>query len=523
MWDWLRGLTGRGYYTDGESDYVAMMQEQQAYDLSRYPWLGEFDIASEDDQNKIRRIRELLNQGQGFRIYKANNFGTDYGRGSKPLAQIGFFPTADDVWDLVGTDWGGGTYNITSQGRQWILHSYAYDEPSKQPKKRQDANTDPAQDMKSRLIESGLKTLENDPEAYGVLLMGILGKEFGVTMPKKAGKESLDEELIRELAEEDPEFKRELTEKAVAAKYGGRKEKDTLAEFLKVKKQLDELGIGKSLENKTSWTDMVGGVVKEGLSVLRDPGVRDSVTRVVEAASNPQQQRPNTTLPPQITIDNQNAPPLRIAEPHMNGNQAGVQPAAQQSPQPIPTVNNPTATIQNMGWTDEQWMALMMEIDLAALSTAVDNDAEAFIQGLYKLAAEEEHPAAIQLITLLRDTSPIALHAQICNETLPSIMREDWKGKITIFLGEEAYTNAVGLLEKLSTEQGRKWLELANATCRFLDTRIANKSGGQIGGVGQDTQQTQEAQPVEAIGTRQGMIQGGEVGSTDDGDDGPLI
>jgi len=376
--------------------------------------------------------------------------------------------------------------------------------------------------MKSRLIESGLKTLENDPEAYGVLLMGILGKEFGVTMPRKAGKESLDEELIRELAEEDPEFKRELTEKAVAAKYGGRKEKDTLAEFLKVKKQLDELGIGKSPENKSSWVDMIGGVVKEGVSALRDPGMRDSITRVVEIASNPQQQRENTAPPPQITIDNQAAPPLRIVEPHINGNQPGGQPNVQPVTPPI-TPPNLDATLQNMGWTDEQWMSLMMEIDLAALSTAVEEDAETFIQGLYKPAVEEEHPAAIQLITLLRDTSPIALHAQICNETLPSIMREDWKGKITVFLGEEAYTNAVGLLEKLSTEQGRKWLELANATCRFLDTRIANSSGGQIGGVGQDAQQTQQTQPVEVVGTRQGMVQGGEVGGADDGDDGPLI
>jgi len=414
-------------------------------------------------------------------------------------------------------------YNISPRSRaQSIVHSYTFDGPSKQPKKQQDSNIDPAKAMEDVLMEKGLKLLESDPEAHSTFLLGLMGKRFGISMPRGGtNKESLDEELIRELAEEDPEFRRELTDKAVAAKYGGKKEKDTLAEFLKVKKQLDELGIGKSPENKASWTDMLGSVVKEGFSALKDPGVRDSVTRVVEAAANPPQQRPNTALPPQITIDSQNAPPLRIAEPHMNGNQAGVQPSPQAATQSVSP--DATTNLQNMGWTDEQWMALMMEIDLAALSDAVDNDAEMFIQELYKLAVEQEHTAAIQLITLLRDTSPIALHAQICNETLPSIMREDWKEKITTFLGEDAYTNAVGLLEKLSTERGRKWLELANATCRFLDTRIANSSGGQIGGIGQGTQETQQTQPVETAGIRPGMVQGGEVGSTDDGDDGPLI
>jgi len=108
MWDWLRRIAGRDNYTTENDDYMSWMADQSSYDLTQYPWIGEFDITNVNDQNKIRRIMELLNHPhQSFRIFKANSFGDSYGRSKRQLAEIGFFPTADDVWDLIGSDWGG--------------------------------------------------------------------------------------------------------------------------------------------------------------------------------------------------------------------------------------------------------------------------------------------------------------------------------------------------------------------------------------------------------------------------------
>jgi len=212
-------------------------------------------------------------------------------------------------------------------------------------------------------------------------------------------------------------------------------------------------------------------------------------------------------------------PPLQIAEPQ--------QVMPQQPPVSVPiaapvTPIKPKEVQQEVNLpniSNEQWMSLLMGIDLDVLSAALDGDAEEFTQGIYALALQKNEPVLFQLIDLFKDNDPAALHAQARDVLLVSL-RGEWAAGAKLMLGEDGHKQAIELAEKLATEEGLKWLELAHATAVFLEQRRVNlESQGEVvevvGGV--------EPSPTLPASVE---VEGAQEGNSlviDDGDDGPLI
>ena len=456
--------------------------------ILRHPWAVDFDLEDENQRQKANEIARLSGlNGQAWFVSKAvlvrrnghNSSGT-----SPRIASLNFFPTLEEIEDMVKEDFGGGIYNITCKSRpSYIVYSHKIDgkakTPSDKPSENGAATTKlSTTEIKGNMAADALEYMkEHNADGYQAVAGAVLAKQMGIDLPKtKVDKEpSLNEKLIQKKMEEDPDFLEMVTARAVEKEFGKPKaEADPMAQFMKtialVKENAAALGLDKG---DSGMGGIIGDLMKHALDALKDDKV-SSVLGDMIAARN---QQP--------------APPRQgtVIYPGVDGT-PGVAPAPMEQPQPQPqpvgpvTTNvagEPVAASQpDLSNLPLELLPVLLGADLDAIIAGVKGEAHEFIQVVYTLQEQGGDEVTENLIPLIRDTDPHFLHSQIIETK--ALAEGDWEASAKVMLGDEQYKKAVELLGLLGKPEGLDWLILASQTCKMLEARIDEeyKEHGQV-------------------------------------------
>ena len=321
---------GRGVLPD---DFVA--------DL---PWLSEFDPSNPVDQARLGVILRVSSvKGQSFVVCLA----TDAQR--KALVTFASFPTSDEVSEAVAERYGGGVFNVwSSKPRPQLIRTFHVQGSPKGPSaksRQQDRIAELIVEIKAALMESAMDHLQDHPEVFNELALGVLCKELGIPIPNMP---DFEEEMVRE-AQRDPAWREAEAQRildareAEAERIAESQKLDDLLNYVKRVNRIAELmGFERNAQPGAGagWDELMKVLLADG-----------GLTDILEAFKNVRHPR-NPAQAPQASADGE--PPHAEEQPKAE-NGAHSSPVAEHLPPDTPPQSavpqEPRVRESPGGWT----------------------------------------------------------------------------------------------------------------------------------------------------------------------------
>ena len=243
------------------------------------PWVSEFDPFDPAEQSRLRLILRVSNvKGQTFLIRSAVDVE------GKPLATFASFPTSDEVSAAVAEPYGRGPYNVWgTKPRPQLLRTYFVQGPVRRhsgESREQDRIADLTTEIKADLMEMAIERLQDHPEVFDSLALGLLCKELDVPVPDMPDFEA---EVLSE-AMRDPEYREQEAKRVLESR---RAEAERIAEFQKLDDLLAYLKKAKRTVELMGYTQDVKPNASAGLDDLAKILFADGALRdIVEAFKN---------------------------------------------------------------------------------------------------------------------------------------------------------------------------------------------------------------------------------------------
>lgn len=499
----------------GEDVHPQFWGDPERDTLAQELFSGEFDLSKAEGRRKVRRIISLQRTvGQSWEVIKMSKLaaGDDgpgtWGMKHLPITSYPFFPTSEHIWNDLGGDWGGGTYQIRAKTRPMeIFISYTFPGDGKNPKTRpgrQEKSKPLDEQVQAASVQAALDAMKTNPEAMAAFGQAVLYKTAGLAVPKAVTKkeQSLGQQLLAEAAENDPDLRAELIEMAREELFGKKKragEPDDTDKMLKEIQKYERIaaafGFSKSKGKEDGEGSILGEVMRDlaksgqlgtiitnvvGAFQQRGGGEAQSIpaTRQLEGQSQSRQQAPRQ-LPPaskqQVIIPaSQNIIPAAPQSEPLPIQPVQVQPTVQAAtPTPIPSVQPASLTLPQ-STQGVNWLALIGSLDWDALEVGIRGDAREFVQGVHAAAYGQGDEAAVMLVELLRDNQPQTLW-----ESIRGVIPQAKSVMAKVMMGQ-AHGKVVGILEGLGTDAGLEWLVVACATAQVYkrDVEAGGKEAG---------------------------------------------
>ena len=180
---------------------------------SDLPWVVDFDVSNPADRVRMTQILRVSRvKNQTFLVRRVTESG------GKPLARFNVFPTADDLTAAVAERYGGGQYNVFSTKPPQLLRTFLVYGPTKRSAKEHphqpDRMAELKEDLRFDLMELAYQHLQDHPEVFDQLAIGLLCKELGIPVPEMP---SFDEQILNE-ALRDPEYRRREGERILESR-----------------------------------------------------------------------------------------------------------------------------------------------------------------------------------------------------------------------------------------------------------------------------------------------------------------
>ena len=220
---------------------------------SDLPWMADLDPSIPAERAWMERIlRASRVKGQTFVVRRITESQ------GKPLTTFAHFPTIDETSAAIVERHGGGQYNVwrTKPSPQLLRTYFIYGpikrSPAQHPQ-QQDRMAELVEDLKADLMELAYQHLQEHPEVFNQLALGVLCKELDIPVPEMP---SFEEQILNE-ALRDPAYRQREGERILELRTLRAERKleamklDHLLAYLKKVNRITELLDGNRMEGPT--------------------------------------------------------------------------------------------------------------------------------------------------------------------------------------------------------------------------------------------------------------------------------
>ena len=431
--------------------------------------------ALEWNAERLRHVRDLERRGTGFVVRRP-------AYGNQALVTLASFPSEFELADVVGDQWGGGTFTVCDGAR--VICTYRLPGPETGPNEGWRPKAKPTQSLRQRLDELLAdrieEVLDRSPELVTDLVGAALRNQFH--LPTPAALDPWDE-LALEFVKDNPAYQDQLV-KSYLKKQGIDTDKpkvDPLDQFLeeliKTKKIRELLGGER------------GGSSPIAVALLgAAKAVVDSLNngQLLEAIQALQQLR---TQPPP---DDQGSTPSHHENPGPDAPSASgtasastdaapkdppIEPAHSPSPKQE-TPDQPRSSDRTTEGID--LLEAVRSIDWRELIQDVRDGPGSFIERAYQAALEAPEMPLGRGFRALRDSDPATV-VEGLRRARPFFVEDPFKGTITREQGQAAAVAAVEIIDFLTTDAGIQWLASARQIALEIGTDDPERHGGAVG------------------------------------------
>ena len=463
-----------------------------------YPWIVDFDLDDKKQRARAAAIVDLTeNWMVTFNVTKMGRtgrkgVGTDVRK--TEITQFMDFPTRSEVYHRVYEDWGGGTYNIKVDiSPKLVLASYVFDGPALTPGGSSNRATPRPptlkQTIESDLVLNFMEEMDDDTRNY--IGQAVVYRTLGLPIPEREEPLPVDQRLLQQAIESDPDIQQRLIERALKVELGDDDKPQSLNDRLKeLRETTDLMGLAPAGGNKQEgW----GGVFASVFKGVVDSGQLPAIVQTLTAnTTQRQQQSPQSQVieANHLDVSGQSAQAAQPAAQPPPASARNAQPVQAQQ-QPGPPVLPPSGTIQGLS-ADSDWFRIVTEVDVAELDKGIKGDPAQFVGELYARFMDGGEESAGLLVQLFRDNLPDVLVQYLSQDLLPKMRSSEWASLgPQIAGGGDKYQTWVSVAEYLSVQAGLQWLNIAHNTCQWHEQQIKQKLDEtpliQAQGPGQDT------------------------------------
>jgi hypothetical protein len=247
---------------------------------ARYEWSWGFDLSEPKQRTLVERIISLSEVlDQEFQVLKLSR-GVQRGAARPGLSaspivvRFTDFPTSEQVRVEVEEYFGGGEYGIRARTQSAVLlKTYTFTGPpmkvrSDTSRDKSDAEIAAEEFLEEQALEALPELLKGDRELAVEVVRALLAKVFGVSLPQEEDQ-SMDDRLLEEELENNPEFRRQYVKRLLAERLGENQgSTDTLDQLLSNTERLEKLAemLGYSRGNKggVGWDEAIAELQRTG-------------------------------------------------------------------------------------------------------------------------------------------------------------------------------------------------------------------------------------------------------------------